>query len=110
RVGIRPLDPHDEARPTRRRLVALDLETGAFEVAAKQVGVADLLARLHRTVVDAGVADHLLGQRDDVARGLLAHRPEGKVSRRSRSTSLPARGRLARHDHATLVSTGEPRS
>ena len=63
-----------DARPGRR-LVALDLDAGRRHDLLDDVGVADLLARFRRAVVDALVADQFLqqldgcGGRDRVDRG-----------------------------------------
>ena len=72
RVGVAALDAGDEAGPTRRRLVALDVQTRAVEVTCQQVRAADLAPRFARAVVDARVADEVLQQVGDLG-GRIGH-------------------------------------
>ena len=73
RVGIGPLDPGDERRPPRGGVVLLHLDAGPLEIGGENIGVADLLARIHVPVVHAGVADQGLEQFDGFVTTRLGH-------------------------------------
>ena len=61
-VGIGSLDSCHHRVATGAWREPFDLEAGALEVGDEQVGVAGLVARVRRAVVDAGVADQGLQQ------------------------------------------------
>ena len=73
RVGIGPLDPGDERRPPRGGVILLHLDAGSLEIGGENIGVADLLARIHVPVVYAGVADQGLEQFDGFVTTRLGH-------------------------------------
>ena len=64
RGRVAALDAGDERRPSGRRLPSLDVDARAFDEGLQHVGVAGLLARRRRPVVDALVADQRLQQFD----------------------------------------------
>ena len=78
-VGIAPVDAGDERRPPRRRLPALDRRRRALDERLEHVGVAGLVARLRRAVVDALVADQRLQQLDGGVHCWCKIRPMGRI-------------------------------
>ena len=56
-VGVRPLHASHQRSAARRGLVTLQVEARTLQVGGQQIGIADLVARFGRAVVDALVAN-----------------------------------------------------
>ena len=69
---VRSLDAGDQVVPARRRLVALQLQSGALQIGFQQRGAANLPPRLGPAVVHASIADELLQKVRDLS-GRVRH-------------------------------------
>ena len=78
-------------------MILLHLDAGSLEIGGENIGVADLLARIHVPVVHAGVADQGLEQFDGFVTTQLGHDA-------SLADARVARGASARHQRKQVAA------